>query len=512
MQTVAAPSLNAARTPRTLTLSPGRALALPILFAAGLAAWSAYEPVLQNDRLFWSILGSAAVLLGWTLALLVAARRHVRVFILEIVPRAQHYVQACAHTAILLYWGWHWPPVYEYAYLIVAQLLFAYSFDMLLAWSRRDTYTLGFGPFPIIFSTNLFLWFKADWFYLQFLMIAVGFTAKECIRWNKEGRRTHVFNPSSFSLTVFSLALLATGTTDITWGQDIAITQFYPPHMYLFLFLVALPGQLLFGVTTMTMSAVVTTYAFGLVYFGLTGTYYFFDSYVPIAVFLGMHLLFTDPSTAPRTDLGRVIFGALYGLSTILLYDLLGRAGLPTFYDKLLQVPLLNLTIQRIDRAVRGTWLRRFDPAAIGRSLTPRRRNLAYVTLWATVFTAISAAQGLGDRHRGQWVPFWREACAAERSGACDYLAQLYSTLCDAGSQWSCSEFGILRKSGRVDGRTTGELPPVEELPILLRGSKGPISDRTPTLLYARACAQGWSPRYCEMAAALRGKITAGEP
>ena len=249
----------------------------------------------------------------------------------------------------------------RYAYLIVAQLLFAYSFDMLLAWSRRDTYTLGFGPFPIIFSTNLFLWFKADWFYLQFLMIAVG-------------------------------------------------------------------------------------------------------------------------------------------------------AGLPTFYDKLLQVPLLNLTIQRIDRAVRGTWLRRFDPAAIGRSLTPRRRNLAYVTLWATVFAAISAAQGLGDRHRGQWVPFWREACAAERSGACAYLAQLYSTLCDAGSQWSCSEFGILRKSGRVDGRTTSELPPVEELPILLRGSKGPISDRTPTLLSARACAQGWSPRYCEMAAALRGKITAGEP
>ena len=31
----------------------------------------------------------------------------------------------------------------------------------LLGWSRRDTYTLGFGPFPIVLSTNLFLWFKA---------------------------------------------------------------------------------------------------------------------------------------------------------------------------------------------------------------------------------------------------------------------------------------------------------------------------------------------------------------
>ena len=27
---------------------------------------------------------------------------------------------------------------------------------MLLAWSRRDAYTLGFGPFPVIFSINLF--------------------------------------------------------------------------------------------------------------------------------------------------------------------------------------------------------------------------------------------------------------------------------------------------------------------------------------------------------------------
>ena len=76
--------------------------------------------------------------------------------------------------------------------------LFAYAFDALLAWSRRDTYTLGFGPFPIIFSTNLFLWFKPDWFYLQFLMMAVGFAAKELIRWNKDGRRVHIFNPSSF--------------------------------------------------------------------------------------------------------------------------------------------------------------------------------------------------------------------------------------------------------------------------------------------------------------------------
>lgn len=489
-------SPNAARHPGTLTLEPHRALAIPMLFIAGLASLALYPPLRQNPRLFWSVLASAAVLLGWSGVTFVRARREGRTFDLEIAFRPQHYVQACAHSAIFLYWGWYWAPVYAHAHLILAQLLFAYAFDMLLGWSRRDAYTLGFGPFPIVLSTNLFLWFRDDWFVLQFLMVAVGFAAKECIRWNKDGRQVHIFNPSSFSLTVFSVALLATGMTGITWGQDIAITQFYPPQMYLFLFAIALPGQLLFGVTTMTMAAVLTTYVIGLVYYGLTGTYFFYDSYIPIAVFLGMHLLFTDPSTAPRTELGRLMFGAIYGMSTIVLYELLARAGLPTFYDKLLQVPLMNLTIQRLDRAVRSGWLRRLDPSSIGGALRPRQRYLAYVSIWIVAFAAISAAQGLGDHHRGQWVPFWQQACAANSPRACAYLTQLYSTLCHAGSGWSCHELRALEETGRVDALAVRPIPPVDELPILLRGSKGPITDR-PTSLFARACEQGW-PTYCE--------------
>jgi Na+-translocating ferredoxin:NAD+ oxidoreductase RnfD subunit len=146
--------------------------------------------------------------------------------------------------------------------------------------------------------------------------------------------------------------------------------------MYLLLFLVALPGQFFFGVTTMTMSAVVTTYAFGLVYFATSGVYFFYDSYIPIAVFLGMHLLFTDPSTSPRTDFGRVIFGALYGVSTVALYQLLGTWGLPTFYDKLLQVPILNLSIGAIDRRGPGARSTRLRSPGLA-----RQRHLAGVSI-----------------------------------------------------------------------------------------------------------------------------------
>src|SRR5581483_9890497 len=234
-------------------------------------------PVRQNPKLLYAFLGTVAFLGAWSAVLLLRARHTGRKLKLEVVLRKQHYLQACAQGAVLVYWGWYWREVYASAYLLLAQLLFAYAFDMLLGWSRRDGYTLGFAQFPVVFSINLFLWFKPDWFYLQFVMVALGLAAKDLIRWNKEGRRVHIFNPSSFPLAVFSILLIATGKSGITWGQSIATTQFYPPQMYLMLFLIGLPGQFFFGVASMTMSAVVATYLFGRVYFALTGIYFFYD-------------------------------------------------------------------------------------------------------------------------------------------------------------------------------------------------------------------------------------------
>ena len=501
------------------------------VFALGLVAFGFLDAVRQNPTFQWSFLGPGALLLAWNVALFELAKRKGRMLTLEIALRKQHFVQAIAQTVFLLYWGWYWRQVYHSAFLIAAQLVFAYAFDMLLCWSRRDAYRFGFGPVPVIFSINLFLWFADDWFYFQFLLVALGFAAKELIRWNKEGRRVHIFNPSSFPLAVFSLGLILTGTSDLTWGQDIAISQFYPPHVYLALFLVGLPGQYLFGVTSMTMAAVAGTYAFGLLYFAATGIYFFYDSYIPIAVFLGMHLLFTDPSTAPRTELGRIMFGVLYGLSTVALYALLGRAGVPTFYDKLLQVPVLNLSIQLLDRMARSRWLRALDPAALGRSLFPRQRNLAYIALWAVLFAVMSAVQGVGDRHPGQWVPFWQRACGDGRSHACPYLADMQLTFCRTGSGWACNEAGILHVALALSGEDRRRLDPTDaagalergcdlgfgpacqnltrltsrsgtfekaqptlkDYPIILRGTKGPITDRSPKALFARACRQGWA-------------------
>ncbi|HET9358226.1 MAG TPA: hypothetical protein VFO58_00660 [Vicinamibacterales bacterium] len=215
---------------------------------------------------------------------------------------------------------------------------------------------------------------------------------------------------------------------------------------------------------------------------------------MPIAVFLGMHLLFTDPSTSPRTLPGRIMFGVLYGLTTVALYSVLIRAGMPGFYDKLLQVPLLNLSVILLDRLAGSPLLQRIDPSAWGRALVPRQRHVAYMSVWAIAFAAMSASGYLGDRHPGQYVPFWQQACAADARYACEDLYFLQDGYCEDGSGWACNELGILLTE-RHDNR--GRAAMVFERACGLGFSAGcdnmgALPHLEPAQLHARACVQGW--------------------
>jgi hypothetical protein len=537
MKTLREESLPAAAAPGaptfSTTLSARGAFALNGSLVAALLALSQLPLLDDRPVVRASIVGAAAVLLAWS-ALLFGVLRRGQSVELEIALRRQHYLQACQQGVVILVWGYYWREVYHAAPLIAAQLLFAYGLDSLLSWTHRRKFLLGFGPFPIIFSITLFLWFRDEWFYWQFVMVAVALAAKEFLRWQRDGVNTHIFNPSAFPLAVTALALVLTGASDIAWGSMVAESQMFPPLMYLVIFLAALPGQYLFGVATTTMSAVVTTFAFSAVYHAATGGFFFVDSHVPIAVFLGMHLLVTDPSTSPRTELGRILFGMLYGVSVVVLYDLLLRAGLPGYFDKLLPVPLLNLSVVLLDRLTRSPALKAIDPSALGRTLAPRRRHLAQVGIWAIAFGGMSASGYLGDRHPGQWTPFWDQACTAGVRNACRNLYFLHETNCADGSAWACNEVGILLV-GRYDNRAVaataferacvlgfaagcgnaravadagpGDLrhsvPTARDYRYILRGSKGPfkapLKEGDPARLYALACEAGW-PESCESA------------
>jgi len=510
-----------AAQPTSLVSGP-RAFAVPIALTAALLLLSFATRVEQNALVVQSFRGAAAGLLLWQALLFFKSRREPPAPSLVFTgPRAQHYVQALCQGSVFAYWGWHWSPVYDYAWLLVGQLAFAYAFDMLLSWSRRGRYVMGFGPFPIIFSTNLFLWFRDDWFYLQFALVAVGFLGKEFVRWRRDGRQVHIFNPSAFSLGLFSLALIATNTTHLTWGQEIASTLTLAPHIYTFLFGVGLVVMYFFSITPVAAAAAATLFALSALYWAVTGTPYFLDSEIPSAVFLGLHLLVTDPSTSPTTPLGRGIFGVLYGTGVFILYSLLGAIGAPTFYDKLLCVPLLNLSVPWIDRAVRA-----MGPAAVLTRLRLEgplgRHNLAHMGAWIVFFAAMTAIGRTDGLHPGDRVPFWQQACAEGRRHACDRLLQVETTYCGDNAGWACNELGRHYIEGAIvaadrtralayfsracearfqagcvnllDQRTIAQAAPrALDLRLLLREAGPNLIDLPERDLYMRACRHGWT-------------------
>jgi hypothetical protein len=509
------------RQPASRSPSPRRVFLVPLALTLGLALLSLVPRVSGNPILQRSFWGAAIVLLVWQVALFLRLRgaSEGRSFIT--ILRPQHYLQALIHISVFAYWGWYWRPVYDFVWLLVAQLVFAYAFDMLLAWTRRETYLLGFGPFPIIFSTNLFLWFRDDWFYLQFLMIAVGFMGKEFVRWQREGKRVHIFNPSAFSLGLFSLVLIATNTTEMTWGQEIASTLTLAPYIYTFLFLVGLVAMYFFSITLVAASAAIMLFALSALYGAVAGVPYFIDSEIPSAVFLGLHLLITDPSTSPRTPLGKSIFGGLYGVGVFGLYALLGAFGAPTFYDKLLCVPFLNLSVRAIDRMVPAiqtstVWSRlRWD-------WVPMRANLAHMAVWIAFFGAMAAMGRTDGQHTGDSMPFWQQSCEEGRPSACERLIQLQSTYCSDNSGWACNELGNHYVEGRITdadvelatayfsracevrfqagcvnvlepASPTRADPKVIDLRLLLRQGGQNLMGMEEPDLYARACDHSWT-------------------
>ena len=494
------------------------ALLLPAALAVVLLALSWIPRIHDNAILTLSFRIASIVLLVWSGVLFWQLSRtgQLATRTIEVVLRKQHYIQAAVQFSVYAYWGFFWRPVYEYAWLIFAQLAFAYAFDMLLNWTRREKYVLGFGTFPIVFSTNLFLWFKDDWFYLQFLMIAVGILGKEFVRWQRDGKSTHIFNPSAFTLGLFSIVLIATGTSELTWGQQIASTLTLAPHIYLYLFVVGLIVMYFFSITLIAGMAAAMLFLLSGIYSIITGVPYFLDSEIPAAVFLGLHLLVTDPTTSPRTPLGKAIFGALYGTGVFILYWLLTSIGSPTFYDKLLCVPLLNLSVKWIDRL--ASWL----AARVPTLPTFASLNPVHMAAWMVLFLSMTAVGKTDGRHTGDSVPFWQQACTEGRANACRRLLQLETTYCGDNSAWACNELGVHFREGKLtaanaelartyfgkacelrlqaacgnllhDAELRRESPHELDLRLLLREGGQNLMQLSGTELYVRACDHGWA-------------------
>ena len=472
----------------TRTIQRGKALGIAWLFVAAIAGAGFLPRMAQNIVVCGSLWAVALILaLG-----LIALRR--RVLTTELHIRRHHFVQIGTQGAIFVYWSLHFEPVADQLWLVGAQILVAYLVDMLLGWWRRGRWLLGFGPFPVVGSINLFLWFRDDWWWLQLVMVALAFLSRPFLRWKRNGRDTHIFNPSAVALVALSLAVLLTDTTDITWGQTIASGLNVPTYMFETLFFVGVVVQVLFDTTLVTMGAALTVWVIGVAYFHLTGWWFFNDTHIPIAVFLGMNLLITDPSTSPVNKTGRFLYGAAYGVLVFPLWTGLLHWGRPVYFDKLIQVPLLNLCVGLFDRL----------GASIGGRLPQwslPSSNAFHVLVWAVAFWflrpglidhpnkdvthGLMLAEGRAGAPKDptQAAVYFRKACARGSMNGCNNLGLAY--LEGVGMTQDLTEaarhFGIDCEGGELNGCTNLAI-------MRFDGNGVPQDGARAAALYQRGC------------------------
>jgi len=435
----------------------------PLFFGGviALAASAAVPRLAREPGVVGAILG-AAVLLGVWGAVLFAKRgatlRTTRWL------RTNHYLQAIVQLGLFAYWAVYWPRVIDQFWLIAVQLLFAYLLDMLISWTRWGEWRAGFGVVPPTLSVNLFLWFDDSLFALQLGMIAVAFLTKGFVQWERAGKRIHVFNPSAIALTVASLGLIFTGTWGHTHGELIAMALGAPPYMYVALAVLSLLVLATHPVVLITLTSALTIWGLGGLYYAVTGAWLFVDTAIPIAVFLGMLLLVTDPSTTPNSDAGRMLTGVIYGASVVGFYIWFRAIDVPAFFDKLLMVPVLNLMVPWMDRLAERLRLDR-----LWSHIAIRRRMAVHTGIWMVAFCVIVPRL---EAHPGHDPELWRTACRGEAPFACENLASLYEGLCVRGSAEACFNLGLMLDTG-------------DEIPSRPAAAKRPLE---------RACGLGFGP------------------
>jgi len=293
-----------------------------------------------------SLILSAVFFGGWQGILYLRDSRNTFNFSVLWNLQKPHYYQIFFQGIIYLYWALYWDAVRSWAPLILAQIVLSYLLEGLLSWSRQRTWRLGFGPWPIVGSINLFFWFKEDVFYLQLLMIAATQLTKEFVTWNRNGRRIHIFNPSAIATGGTALVLILTDNFEIAVGADLINSFIAAPNFFEVLLIVGLVVQYLFSTTLVTFG---TALSLSGIFFGLRLVGLAPQTPFDASVLIGFTLLITDPQTSPRNRVGKLLFGLCYGVGIFVTYGILRSLQQPSFFDKIMPVIVLNLLVTQFD-------------------------------------------------------------------------------------------------------------------------------------------------------------------
>ena len=222
-----------------------------------LAGAVTYAALSSERGVLIALVAACVCLVCWQVAVFLRARRGALALGIERNIRLPHYLQAGVQACHYLYLGLYYPAVQEHLPLIAIQIVVFYAMEMLLQWSRGRNWRAGFGPLPVVGSINLFLWFEPEYFVGQLLLVAGALASREFVRWRRNGRSSHIFNPSAIALAA---AAATTGINHILAFE-------LPPSFFELMFVCGILLQIFFATTLVTFGAVLT---FALIHYGGT--------------------------------------------------------------------------------------------------------------------------------------------------------------------------------------------------------------------------------------------------
>ena len=303
----------------------------------------------------------------------------------EVRFRPVHLVQLCVHLSIFAYWSLYFAPTREQMIVVAALVPFAFLVDAVVSFARYGSWIASLGPIPVITSANLFVWYRPSGLWASFLTVFVGVSAKHLLQ--RHGR--HIFNPSAIGVCV--LAIPSLFFPDQFGEYDIGHPLNLGPNASEFILLVSMISLFKAPVVLVSIGAALMS-----LLMGVLQTPFFAHPYAPSVwwapILLGITLLVTDPATTPRTQMGRLLFGAAYMALFALLGTLMNLTELNNFWAKILPVPILNVFSDDFDRFVK-----RFPKLEFG--FLAERFNRIHVIAWVAGMAIAAFATGIKAEH-----------------------------------------------------------------------------------------------------------------
>jgi hypothetical protein len=242
--------------------------------------------------------------------------------------RLPHFIQLCTQSSIYVYWMLYYPAVVQHLPTLAAHLVLGFSADAFFAFARFRSWRIGLSAFPVVLSVNLFEWF--DW-RGAIIAIVVAFGSKAYV--HRGGK--HVFNPSVAGLTV--VGILSILVPDFVHFGSAFHTLNIPPNMAEWVLLVAFVGQMRFRVSPVAIAAAIALRVAEN------------PAIMRPSIIIAMTLLASDPATTPRSDLGKMFFGAVLGFGLPTLSIVMRQLHQPDDFAKVMAVAVANLLSPALD-------------------------------------------------------------------------------------------------------------------------------------------------------------------